>query len=114
MAGTIVASMRRGTERRATWRNSRRQGRAVEASRGAPAGNSSRTRNGSGDGPAQRRMDFTAPTCPHRMPDSGPGGLASAVVTNKSDRMHAFWLDQLEEAAEGLATEGAEWSASLM
>jgi hypothetical protein len=28
--------------------------------------------------------------------------------------MHAFWLDQLEEAAEGLATEGAEWSASLM
>jgi hypothetical protein len=35
-------------------------------------------------------------------------------VTNKSDRMHAFWLDQLEEAAEGLATEGAEWSASLM
>ena len=36
------------------------------------------------------------------------------VVTNKSDRMHAFWLDQLEEAAEGLATEGPEWSASLM
>jgi len=35
-------------------------------------------------------------------------------VSNKSDRMHAFWLDQLEEAAEGLASEGAEWSASLM
>jgi hypothetical protein len=28
--------------------------------------------------------------------------------------MHAFWLDQLEEAAEGLATDGDEWSASLI
>jgi hypothetical protein len=33
---------------------------------------------------------------------------------NNSERMHAFWLGQLEEAATGMADEGDEWSASLL
>jgi hypothetical protein len=35
-------------------------------------------------------------------------------VSGKSERMHTFWLGQLEEAAAGLADEGEEWSASLL
>ena len=35
-------------------------------------------------------------------------------MPNTSERMHAFWLSQLEEAAEGLTTDADEWSASLV
>src|ERR1700737_262145 len=35
-------------------------------------------------------------------------------VPNTSERMHSFWLSQLEEAAEGLRTDADEWSASLV
>jgi hypothetical protein len=47
------------------------------------------------------------------MPNALPRGTV-IDMPNNSERMHAFWLDQLEEAASGLADEGDEWSASLL
>ena len=36
------------------------------------------------------------------------------VVKNRNDRLHTFWLSELEEAAAGVAAEGEEWSAALV
>jgi hypothetical protein len=37
-----------------------------------------------------------------------------ANLSAKSERMHTFWLGQLEEAAAGMADDGEEWSAALL
>ena len=61
-------------------------------------------------------FEILGPSSLDRRSDGGAESRKSygRGVPNTSERMHSFWLSQLEEATEGLRTDADEWSASLV